>query len=209
MSPSMETKKHFRAWQRMLTGRRLDLLNPSPSDIDIRDIAYGLSRVSRWNGQTIGAHPLSVAQHSIIVDEIFSVIKPASSRQERLMALLHDSPEYVIGDLISPFKAALGLDYKTIEIRLLRAIHVRFELPEDLPEEVGKKIKIADTIAAFYEATCLAGFEVTEANQIFELPVSIPQKIDFHLKSLEAYPTALAYKKFMERFSELTGENLL
>src|SRR5499425_2402714 len=122
-----------RAWQRMLSGRRLDLLDPSPLDIEIEDIAHGLARVARWNGQTSGDHAFSVAQHSVLVERLTGELNPRLSREVRLMALLHDAPEYVIGDLISPFKAAVGIDYKDFELRLLASIHVRFGLPAPAP----------------------------------------------------------------------------
>src|SRR3974390_3332292 len=132
--PRRAVRSHaFRAWQRMLSGRRLDLLDPSPSDIEIEDIAHGLARVARWNGQTVGRHALSVAQHALLVEDIAAMLHPELDRRWRLAALLHDAPEYVIGDLISPFKAAIGLDYKAFETRLLEAIHRRFGLPAALP----------------------------------------------------------------------------
>ena len=106
-----------RAWQRMLSGRRLDLLDPSPLDIEIEDIAHGLARVARWNGQTGGEHAFSVAQHSLLVETIVGEIEPALDTRFRLASLMHDAPEYVIGDLISPFKAALSLDYKAFELK--------------------------------------------------------------------------------------------
>ena len=135
-----------RAWQRMLSGRRLDLLSPSPSDIAIEDIAHGLARVARWNGQTVGEHAFSVAQHALVVEEIVTAIEPGIEGRWRLAALLHDAPEYVIGDLISPFKAAVGLDYKAFELRLLDAIHRRFGLPVPLPPVIAAAIKDADRI---------------------------------------------------------------
>ena len=136
MKSRMQPQDRPRAWQRMLSGRRLDLLNPTPFDIEITDIAHGLARVARWNGQTIGEHALSVAQHSLIVEEIFTALEPEASRQSRMMALLHDAPEYVIGDLISPFKAAVGLNYKAVETRLLSAIYIRFGLPGEPPVHI-------------------------------------------------------------------------
>jgi uncharacterized protein len=156
-----------RAWQRMLSGRRLDLLDPSPLDIEIEDIALGLSRVARWNGQTKGAHAFSVAQHSMLVEQITLRLAPDCDRPWRLAALLHDAPEYVIGDLISPFKAAVGLDYKALENRLLVAIHLRFGLPATVPEPVTRLIKRADQASAFLEATRLAGFSQAEAAKYF------------------------------------------
>ncbi|MCJ7599532.1 MAG: HD family hydrolase, partial [Methyloceanibacter sp.] len=145
-----------RAWQRMLSGRRLDLLDASPLDIEIEDIAHGLARVARWNGQTSGAHAFSVAEHSLLVERIASELEPKLGRDFRLGALIHDAPEYVIGDLISTFKAALSLDYRAFEAKLLAAIHVRFGVPAELPANFVKLIKHADKIAAYYEATGLA-----------------------------------------------------
>ncbi|MEO0822026.1 MAG: HD family hydrolase [Pseudomonadota bacterium] len=159
-----------RAWQRMLSGRRLDLLDPSPLDIEIEDIAQGLSRVARWNGQTAGEHPYTVAEHSLLVERILGHLKPGSSVEERRAALLHDAPEYVIGDMISPFKAALGLDYRAFEARLAAAVHIRFGLPAALPETLEKRIKRADRLSAWFEATQLAGFSPAEAARFFPRP---------------------------------------
>ena len=143
----------------MLSGRRLDLLDPSPMDIEVEDIAHGLARVARWNGQTIGDHPFSVAQHSVVVEEIAAHISPGLAPKWRLAALLHDAAEYVIGDMISPFKAALGLDYRLFETRLEQAIHIRFGLPATTPLPIKALIKKADRACAFFEATQLAGFQ--------------------------------------------------
>src|SRR5271170_2478776 len=154
-----------RAWQRMLSGRRLDLLDPSALDVEIEDIAHGLARVARWNGQTKGAHIFSVAQHSLLVEALARAKVPRLDRNGRLAVLLHDAPEYVIGDMISPFKAVIGDAYKVIERRLLAAIHRRFGLPAKSAPELGKLIKTADRDAAFLEATRLAGFEIAEARR--------------------------------------------
>lgn len=156
-----------RAWQRMLSGRRLDLLNPSPFDVELDDIAHGLSRVARWNGQTLGKHPFSVAQHSILVLDLFEAAHPRASARDQLFCLLHDAAEYVVGDLISPFKAAVGLDYKALERRLEAAIHLRFGLPAQPDEDLRRIIKTADIQAAYWEATLLAGFDETEAALYF------------------------------------------
>ena len=143
----------------MLSGRRLDLLDPSPLDIEIADIAHGLARVARWNGQTKGAHAFSVAQHSVLVERLVSDLSPRLSRQVRLMALLHDAPEYVVGDLISPFKSAVGINYKALEERLQAAIHLRFGLPVQVPHTLNTLFKRADHLSAYFEASQLAGFE--------------------------------------------------
>jgi hypothetical protein len=159
-----------RAWQRMLSGRRLDLLDPHAIDIEIDDIALGLSRVARWNGQTVGEHGFSVAQHCLVVEEICAYIAPDITPAERLMAVLHDAPEYVIGDMISPFKAALGFDYKRFEAHLEQAIHIRFGLPPLMPQALKALIKRADHACAYFEATQLVGFSESEARQFFGEP---------------------------------------
>jgi len=158
-----------RAWQRMLSGRRLDLLDPSPLDVEMSDIAHGLARVARWNGQTRGDHAFSVAQHSILVEQLFCRLEPSANADERLAALLHDAPEYVIGDMISPLKAVVG-GYKDVERRLQRAVHIRFGLPPELPARLTAAIKRADQIAAYFEATALAGFSIAEATKFFGRP---------------------------------------
>ena len=154
----------------MLSGRRLDLLDPSPMDIEIEDIAHGLARVARWNGQTTGRHAFSVAQHSVVVEEIVAHIQPDLAPRWRLAALLHDASEYVIGDMISPFKSALGYDYKLFEERLENAIHTRFGLPAKTPPDVKTLIKRADRACAFFEAIQLAGFDHAEAVDLFDPP---------------------------------------
>lgn len=188
----------------MLSGRRLDLLDPSPLDVEIIDIAHGLARVARWNGQTAGDHALSVAQHALVVEEIVRARQPGWRRDWLLAALLHDAPEYVVGDLISPFKAAIGLDYKAFERRLLAAIHVRFGLPAALPDAVTEAIKAADRMAAYYEATGLAGFDVAEAERFFGRP-TLEATLAGRLARLVPLPVATAQRAFLDRFDTLTA----
>jgi uncharacterized protein len=201
-----ERPGELRAWQRMLSGRRLDLLDPSPADIEIADIAHGLARVARWNGQTVGDHAFSVAQHALLVEQIAAALQPDTEARWLLAALLHDAPEYVIGDLISPFKAAVGLDYKAFEVRLLHAIHRRFGLPPALPDAVTAGIKRADRIAAYYEATVLAGFGLEEASRFFGQPSGLPRQLQRNLEALSAQPVATAQVAFLERFNGLVGK---
>ena len=191
-----------RAWQRMLSGRRLDLLDPSPLDIEIEDIAHGLARVARWNGQTIGAHPYSVAEHSLLVEHLVGIYKPKATAAERLTALLHDAPEYVIGDMISPFKAAIGLDYKAFEARLEAAVHLRYGLPAHPPEALKKLIKRADRACAWFEATQLAGFTESEAAKHFRRP-RFKGAAGIVLAPL---PTASAQALFLKRFTQLSRQ---
>jgi 5'-nucleotidase len=192
-----------RAWQRMLSGRRLDLLNPSPLDVEIEDIAHGLARVARWNGQTVGDHAFSVAEHCLLVETIAGALSPGLDRSMRLAALLHDAPEYVIGDLISPFKAALSLDYRAFEARLLAAIHLRFGLPVELPPAVTKLIKRVDKVAAYYEATALAGFSVEEGRRFFGQPRGLKPRLVTRLSRLTPMPAAASEAAFLKRFYEL------
>ncbi|MGR9168940.1 YfbR-like 5'-deoxynucleotidase [Rhizobium sp. KDH_Rht_773_N] len=194
----MTSAKPPRAWQRMLSGRRLDLLDPSPLDVELSDIAHGLARVARWNGQTSGDHAFSVAQHCLVVEFIFRHFN-AATPGDCLMALLHDAPEYVIGDMISPFKAAVGGGYKTVEKRLEAAVHLRFGLPPHPSRELKDKIKKADTIAAYFEATVLAGFTPAEAQKFFGQPRGITRD----MLLIDPLPAVEAQRLFCERFAEI------
>ncbi|MCQ4632165.1 HD family hydrolase [Shinella sp. CPCC 100929] len=201
MSGATRAKTEPRAWQRMLSGRRLDLLNPSPLDIELSDIAHGLARVARWNGQTNGDHAFSVAQHSLVVEAIFRQQNRCDAH-ECLMALLHDAPEYVIGDMISPFKAVVGGGYKTVEKRLEAAVHLRFGLPPATPASLKAKIKKADQVAAFFEATELAGFSHAEAIKFF----GAPRGITLDMIEIAPLPAIDAQQRFADRFTALERE---
>src|SRR5215471_6690397 len=193
-----------RAWQRMLSGRRLDLLDPSPLDIEIEDIAHGLARVARWNGQTHGDHIFSVAQHTLLTEEIARRRNGGSDRTLALALLLHDAPEYVIGDMISPFKVVIGGAYKAVEGRLLEAIHLRFGLPRDLPAEVMAAIKAADRGAAFLEATMLAGFSAAEARRFFGPRPILPPAVERDYMTPWSAPAA--DQRYLARFGGRRSE---
>ncbi|HEY0302279.1 MAG TPA: HD family hydrolase [Rhizomicrobium sp.] len=193
-------KQPPRAWQRMLSGRRLDLLDPSPLDVEIEDIAHGLARVARWNGQTKGEHAFCVAQHCVLVERLVAELRPGLARETRLMALLHDAPEYVIGDLISPFKVAIGIDYKALELKLQSAIHIRFGLPAHTPPTLAVLFKKADLMAAYFEATQLAGFEEEVARKLFVVPPST-----MRTPRLVPLSTSDAQAQFLDRFKKLAG----
>jgi uncharacterized protein len=188
-----------RAWQRMLSGRRLDLLDPSPLDVEIEDIAQGLARVARWNGQTNGSHAFSVAQHSLLVEDVFSRMDTGATAAAKLAALLHDAPEYVIGDMISPFKAVVGGGYKEVEKRLQSAVNLRFSLPAVTPAGLMKMIKQADTMAAYFEATRLAGFAESEAVKFF----GRPRGFSADMFDLAPLPALKAQRAFLQRFRAL------
>ena len=191
--------KPQRAWQRMLSGRRLDLLDPTPMDIEVEDIAHGLAFVARWNGQTRGDWPYSVAEHSLLVEEIFSLENPAIAPKWRLAALLHDAPEYVIGDMISPVKAAVGPAYGELDARLTAAIHLRFGLPVLLPAPIKKAIKAADKVSAWLEAVSIAGFQEKEADKLFGRPgQGMIARLDIRLR-----PPAQVRADYVARVAEL------
>ncbi|MHA1128211.1 MAG: hypothetical protein ACTSRN_04570 [Alphaproteobacteria bacterium] len=192
-----------RAWQRMLSGRRLDLLDPSPLDIEIEDIAHGLAFVARWNGQTYGEFPYSVAEHSLLVERVYSDITPNAPTKWRLAALLHDAPEYVIGDMISPVKAAVGPGYKAMDTRLMAAVHIRFGVPAEIPKAVKTQIKRADRISAWLEAIQIAGFSETEANKLFGIPK--PEALQKTRLALRAPMEVKA--DFLARHAELMKQN--
>ncbi|WP_207100743.1 HD domain-containing protein [Paracoccus shandongensis] len=188
-----------RAWQRMLSGRRLDLLDPTPVDIEITDIAHGLAFVARWNGQTIGDWPYSVAEHSLLVEDILVRLYPGIETRWRLAALLHDAPEYVIGDMISPVKAALGAEYGRMDERLTAAIHRRFGLPATIPSSIKVKIKAADRISARLEAVQIAGFSLAEAKRLFPLQ----NETILSVLHIQLRPPAEVREAFLERFRML------
>lgn len=194
--------KPKRAWQRMLSGRRLDLLDPTPMDIEIEDIAHGLAFVARWNGQTEGDFPYSVAEHSLLVEELLGRISPEIDPKWRLAALLHDAPEYVIGDMISPVKDAVGPDYGKLDDRLAAAINIRFGLPATVPAPIKKKIKQADRISAWLEAIQIAGFSVAEANKFF----GIPDPAATEGMEIVPRPPAEVRAAFTRRHAELLAE---
>ena len=197
--PKFSTDVATRAWQRMLSGRRLDLLDPSPLDIEMSDIAHGLARVARWNGQTHGPNIFSVAQHTLLVEAVLRQQAPRADDRVRLAALLHDAPEYVIGDMISPFKAVIGGDYKVIEHRLLAAIHLRFGLPAKLPETLTTLIKASDRAAAYLEATRLAGFSQAEAKRLFGKDPGLSQTAEEDF--LTPWSAGKAEKRLLARFA--------
>jgi 5'-deoxynucleotidase YfbR-like HD superfamily hydrolase len=192
-------KQEARAWQRMLSGRRLDLLDPSPLDIEIEDIAHGLSFVARWNGQTIGDYPYSVAEHSVFVEKLFTQLNPRVGVKWRLAALLHDAPEYVIGDMISPVKSAVGTNYTDLDLRLTAAIHQKFGLPATIPELIKKQIKRADMLSAWLEAVQIAGFSEDEANTLFGTPVLS----DLPKQTLRPHAPREVKGQFLEIFNDL------
>lgn len=183
----------------MLSGRRLDLLDPTPMDIEVEDIAHGLAFVARWNGQTEGDWPYSVAEHSLLVERIFSTLNPSIAPKWQLAALLHDAPEYVIGDMISPVKAAIGAAYGLLDERLASAIHLRFGLPSILPAAIKRQIKKADKISAWMEAVSIAGFSMSEADRYF----GKPPHHDISTLQISLRPPAIVRSDFVARHNVL------
>lgn len=194
--------RQVRAWQRMLSGRRLDLLDPTPMDIEIEDIAHGLAFVARWNGQTQGDWPYSVAEHSLLVESLFARQNPGVGARWRLAALLHDAPEYVIGDMISPVKAAVGPGYGALDERLAAAVHLRFGLPATLPAEIKRAIKTADRVSAWMEAVQIAGFSQAEADRLFGRPAALETRG----LQIRLAPPAQVRADFLARHAALIAE---
>ena len=190
-----------RAWQRMLSGRRLDLMDPTPLDIEIEDIAHGLSFVARWNGQTKGNHGFSVAEHSLLVEHTFSLINPNTEAKWKMAALLHDAAEYVIGDLISPVKHSIGPEYDILENKLMVAINLRFSIPKVLPNVIKRKIKIADKYSAWLEAIQISGFSKKEADKIF----GAPKLLNFEKIAIIPKSPLVAKSLFLQRHTELSN----
>lgn len=195
-----------RAWQRMLSGRRLDILDPSPLDVELTDIAHGLARVARWNGQTTGDYPFSVAQHSIFVTEIFKALNPDADARALLYTVLHDAPEYVMGDIISPFKTVMGGNYKDVENRLLAAIYVRFSLGAMPAAGLARQIKKADREAAYFEAINLAGFEKEEAERFFGAPTVPAFDLEAFDRLIRPWPTREAYDRLVGMVEDLAAQ---
>jgi uncharacterized protein len=187
----------------MLSGRRLDILDPSPLDVELSDIAHGLARVARWNGQTVGDYPFSVAQHSVLVLELFRAGNPGSEPVAELQTLLHDAPEYVMGDIISPFKAAMGGNYKDVENRLLSAVYLRFSLPSAMPAALARQVKKADREAAYFEAVQLAGFSEEEARRFFGEPSLPAFDVDAFDRLIRPWPTREAHDRFIAAFEAI------
>ena len=198
LSMNKKSNSTYRSWQRMLSGRRLNLIEPSPLDIEIEDIARGIARVARWNGQTIGKHPISVAQHCVIVTAILNTSNELLEKKWLLASLLHDAAEYIVGDMITPLKSIVGDSYANIESKLQSAIHIRFSLPPILPKNIKQLIKKADKQTAYLEATQLAGFSEREAREIIQKPKDIPE---YKIITLSAYK---AEKLFLNTFKKLS-----
>ena len=118
-----------------------------------------------------------------------------------MAALLHDAPEFVIGDMISPVKAAVGPGYKELDDRLMAAVHLRFGLPASLPAEIKKQIKRADRISAWLEAVQIAGFTKAEADRLFGKPQSkLVETMQIILR-----PPAETRAAFVGRFETLSS----
>ena len=143
------------------TGGVIDFLAPDPAAIDFFDIATSLSRIPRWNGHTVaGRKAWNVAEHSILVCGL--AIRAGCSKRTALLALLHDAHEAFIGDLISPFKAAVrslladfGIGRAHCPLALIqgylqRAIHCRCGLAEPTEAEASE-IHAADLMALAIE----------------------------------------------------------
>ena len=136
--------------------------------------------------------------------ELFRTQTPDCTPASQLQCLLHDAPEYVMGDIISPFKAAMGGNYKDVENRLLSAVYLRFSLPAAMPAAVAKLVKKADREAAFFEAIHLAGFENSEARKFFGEPTQPAFDVDAFDRLIRPWPTREAHDRFVAAFEAIS-----
>jgi hypothetical protein len=168
-------------WLQTYTGKTFFPQAPRAEDIDIVDIAVGLSRESRFNGQT--KEPYSVAQHSVLVSRIVP-------QEHALWGLLHDASEAYVKDLTYSIKSLLP-EYKVIEHRILRVIIEKYELTWPEPACVKK----ADLIVLATEKRDLLG---PSPRLWRDLPAPLP-------KTLVPYSSARwAEMEFLRRFKNLT-----
>jgi 5'-deoxynucleotidase YfbR-like HD superfamily hydrolase len=192
-----------RVFQRMRSGRRLHLLDPSPVDVEISDAIYGISRQMRWNGQTTGEVGFTVAQHSVTVEAIFTaMVWPKAPVEARLAALVHDLAEWVLSDLSTPVKAVIkAAGYGELEQRVDRAIRLRIGLPAVLPEAWIDPLKRADRIAGVTEAVRLAGWSEADARR----DVGKGYRGKLWEGPLDPLPEAAARAQWLARFAALGG----
>lgn len=179
-------------------------MKPAAREVDIEDIARGLSRLPRWNGQTKGSLAFSVAQHSLLVRFLFAELDPKAEKCWQLAALLHDGPEYALGDLIAPFKKVVGETYHQVEQSLQQAIHRRFSLPKVLPSSVAARVEKADRWSASLEAQVLTSFPKETIAQLSPLS-SRPFPGAAHAL-LEPWPSHVAQGRFLQEFARLYEE---
>jgi uncharacterized protein len=198
-----------RAWVRLLSGKRLDLLNPTPFDWEDEDLALGLARTYRWGGHSAWPLPLSVAQHSLFVLQLRRQRFPdAKDARADLRELLHDADEGLLGfDSISPLKPFLGEAYHDLVARLQTAIGVRYGLPAWTAKE--KRIhKEADRIAAATEAVRVVGWTLDEVHRVLRIPfeplTQDPLEPVYGGKAFAPWPPQLAAERFLAELQALT-----
>jgi hypothetical protein len=200
-----------RAWVRMPSGKRLDLLSPTPFDWDDADLALGLARTYRWGGHSAWPLPLSVAQHSITVMLLRRAAAFASTSTPlapiiELRELLHDAEEGLLGfDAVSPLKPFLGAGFRDLTRRLEQAIFIRYGLPAWTPAE-HKRHKRADRLAAASEAVHVAGWSEQEVRATLKIRAAVlqqdPLAARYGCRPWEPWAPTVAAERFL---AELDG----
>ena len=201
-----------RAWVRLLSGKRLDLLDPTPFDWEDKDLALGLARTYRWGGHSAWPLPLSVAQHSLFVLCLRRLWFPAA-RDPRadLRELLHDADEGLLGfDCISVLKPFLGDAYRQLTTRLAAVIALRYNLPAWTTKE-QRSHKKADRIAAASEAVHVVGWTEAEVRNVLHIPFKPLAKdplVDIYGGApWEPWPPQLAAERFLAELETLTARS--
>ncbi|HZX28156.1 MAG TPA: phosphohydrolase [Telluria sp.] len=197
-----------RAWVRMPSGRRLDLLDPTPFDWDDEDLALGLARTFRWGGHSAWPQPLSVAQHSIAVLYLRRRLTPGPlPAKAELRELLHDAEEGLLGfDAISVIKPFLGEQFRALTQRLEHAVFVRYGLPAWTRAEHALH-KRADRLAAASEAVHVAGWSAAEVRSTLKITIEPlaedPLVATYGGTPWEPWPARDAAERFMAELEAL------
>lgn len=200
-----------RAWIRLPSGGRLDLINPSPDAWQDSDLACRISRTYRWGGESKHAFPLSVAQHSLAVLALREQLSPEPlTALQKMAELQHDSEEAFIGfDPISPLKRAMGPEFEKICDRILAAIWERYRLPEWEPEDY-KLHKEADLISAASEAVHCVGWSEDEVRNVLGIKHPIleidPLAAIYDCTPWEPWAPKVAAERFMDKLEDLMLE---
>jgi hypothetical protein len=196
-----------RAWVRLPSGRRLDLLAPTPFDWTDEDLAIGLSRTFRWGGHSVWPAPLSVAQHSLAVLALRRAARPAATRIGLRRELLHDAEEGLTNfDCISPLKPFLGAGFLALQQRLSAAVATRYALPawEEEERRLHKKLDIAMAAA---EAVHVAGWSRAEVRATLGIRAAVmaadPLQAEFGGTPWEPWAPEVAAQRFLDALRRL------
>jgi len=207
MTATQDVTTH-RAWRRLPSTRRIDLMNPDPDAWTDRDLACLMSRTARWAGESSWQETLSVAQHSLMVLELMRLTAPVPmTAAEELRELLHDAEEGFLGfDPISPLKQAFGDPFRQVADRLLTCIFTRYGVT-DWDAEAYARHKLADRTAAAGEAVHCVGWSPSEVVDVLGITAPIPD-IDplasiYGGKPWQPWTAAMAEARFLTELRRL------